>query len=163
MAIESERRFLLDRLPPGEPLSQTTIRQAYFLLGGGWSVRIRREGKAGGDTRNTVTLKSSRRGLSRSEYEIGGTEFTEEDAESLFRAGSEHVVVKTRHSYLIDDEGWDVDEFHWDNDGLIIAELEMEDSEALARRPVPPWAVREVTHDSQYSNDQLAFRPYKKW
>lgn len=163
MPTENERRFLLDRLPPNEALSETSIRQAYCLVGGGWSLRVRRESPPGGETKNSVTLKSPYRGVSRKELDVAPDDLTDEDAESLYRAMSQHSVVKTRRSYLIDDEGWDVDEFHWDNEGLFIAELEMQDAEALVARPVPTWAIREITHDSQYSNAELAYHPFKNW
>ena len=86
-----------------------------------------------------------------------------EAVEKLFMAAGSQKIVKTRYSFLLDDLPWDVDLFHWENEGLIIAELEMDDPAELARITKPTWAVREVTYEAQYSNDSLAFRPYKSW
>jgi adenylate cyclase len=165
MMVEHERRFLLDSLPPEDPVDQTTIRQAYWRLGDGWSLRVRREGRSDEDTRNSITIKGPRTGVSRPELNLflpNETDATSA-AESLFRAAGNNKVVKTRFSYLIDGLTWDVDKFHWDNNGLIIAEIEMDDPAVLAGIPIPDWAVREVTHEIQYANDYLAFHPFKTW
>jgi adenylate cyclase len=165
MTVENERRFLLAGLPHEDPVDQTTIRQAYWRLGGGWSLRVRREGRADDDTRNSITVKGPWHGVSRPEFSL----FLADDAtgisavESLFRAASGNKIVKTRFSYLIDGLTWDVDQFHWENEGLIIAELEMDDPVALAKVARPGWTVREVTGEVQYANDHLAFHPFKSW
>lgn len=165
MTVERERRFLLTKLPPGEPVDRTTIRQAYWQLGSGWSLRVRREGTSNDDTRNSITVKGPRSGFSRPELEF----FLSSDAavtrvvENLFQVAGNHKIIKTRHSYVLDGLAWDVDEFHWENEGLVIAEIELEDSDQLAGVTPPTWAVREVTNDSQYANENLAIRPYRNW
>jgi adenylate cyclase len=165
LSMEHERRFLLDSLPLAEPVDLTTIRQAYWRLGDGWSMRVRREGRSDSDTRNSVTIKGPRNGVSRPELNMFLPDDSDsiEAVEKLFMAAGSHKIVKTRYSFLLDDLPWDVDLFHWENEGLIIAELEMDDPAELARITKPTWAVREVTYEAQYSNDNLAFRPYKSW
>jgi adenylate cyclase len=165
MSLEHERRFLLDSLPPYEPVDHTTIRQAYWRLGDGWSLRVRREGNSDADTRNSVTVKGPRNGVSRPELNLflSDGETDTDAAERLFKVAGSSKVVKTRYSYLLDGLAWDIDDFHWENEGLIIAELEMDDPEELAKVAKPSWAVREVTHDTQYGNDNLAFHPFKSW
>jgi adenylate cyclase len=165
VSVEHERRFLLETLPDVEPVDRTTIRQAYWRLNEDWSLRVRREGKSDTDTRNSVTIKGPRNGVSRPELNLflPDDDKSIEAVEKLFVVAGSHKIVKTRYSFLLDDLAWDVDVFHWENEGLIIAELEMEDPVALARVRKPAWAVREVTYEAQYSNDNLAFRPYKTW
>jgi adenylate cyclase len=165
VTIENERRFLLDRLPEGDAVDRTTIRQAYWRLGSGWSFRVRREGASNEDTRNSITIKGPKAGFSRPELDLflPGDADTTSAVESLFLAAASYKIVKTRYSYILDGLTWDIDQFHWENEGLIIAEIELEDSRELAGVSTPSWAIREVTSDSQYANENLAFQPYRRW
>jgi adenylate cyclase len=164
--VENERRFLLEKLPPVEQrVSTTTIRQVYWQLGDGWTLRLRREGRGDEEARNSLTVKGKRSGVSRPEVnsDLAKEPKVVEVVEQLFKHGSANKVVKSRHSYVIDGQAWDVDEFHWENEGLVIAELELDDPDELARVPVPAWAVREITHEPRYGNESLAFHPYSTW
>ena len=71
------------------------------------------------------------------------------------------VVEKTR--YLVDYAGhlFEVDEFYGDNDGLVIAEIELEDEKEPFDRP--GWLGDEVTGDERYYNSYLSMHPYKEW
>ena len=72
-----------------------------------------------------------------------------------------HVIDKTR--YRIDHAGmtWEVDEFHGINDGLVVAEIELDDENQPFERPA--WLGAEVTDDPRYSNAALSDNPYSKW
>jgi adenylate cyclase len=165
VATENERRFLLDQLPKGDAVDRTTIRQAYWRLGDGWSLRVRREGVSNEDTRNSITIKGPKTGFSRPELEhfLPDDSETTSAVEGMFLAAGKNKIIKTRYSYVLDGLTWDIDQFHWENEGLIIAEIELEDIQELAEVSTPSWVVREVTSDRQYANENLAFRPYRSW
>lgn len=172
MAAEYERRFTLTALPAHAPMAVTFVRQVYWDLGDGWSMRLRRVGPDESNTRNLIAVKGPRQGIYRPEYEwdIGGQgdeTHVQNDAartaRALFRAGAAHTIVKTRKSYLIDGHLWDVDVFEWDNEGLMIAEIELRNPHLLAHMPVPNWIDHEVTDDPRYNNERLAYSPWRTW
>ena len=105
----------------------------------------------------TFKGKSHDGGLSRFEYE---SQIPLRCAEKLL-ARCVGVVEKIRH--LVDYQGytWEVDEFMGDNAGLVVAEVELPDTECQA--PLPAWIWKEVTSDYHYRNSYLAKVPYKSW
>ena len=167
MPRENKRRFLASRLPPAEPRAETMIRQVYWRLGNGWCLRLRREGQPDEAPRDTIALKGPRTRSTRVQYDwtlpaepdLSDEERTATVA-ALFRAGGSHRIVKSRRSYLLDGQLWGVDEFHWENSGLIIAELELQDPGELRRVRVPSWCLREITADTDFDGESLAFHPY---
>lgn len=171
MGRELERRFLLERLPDAGRLYEKQIRQVYWSLGDGWFLRLRRQGTSS-RANDVVTIKGPRRGYARPEFEwpLDLAEGTEEGlkdaldaAVALYRAGSAHQVVKRRLGYEIDGLLWEIDVFMFENEGLIVAELEMDDMSKLRAVTVPSWAVSEITDDRRYDNENLAFTPYSAW
>lgn len=134
------RRFRLDRLPPGDPGPETVIRQVFWRLGDGWTLRLRREGPP--DAAPTDTLAVRRPGA--------GWEFAlaAEPAAGLFRAGAGHRTVATRRAY----GPWTVLEYHWENEGLILA---------TGAAAAPGWP--DVTGQDEYEDESLAFRPFRDW
>ena len=68
-----------------------------------------------------------------------------------------------KHRYFIEDEGfvWEVDEFHGENEGLVVAELELESEFMEIKKP--SWVGEEVTQDRRYSNANLVNHPYCSW
>lgn len=106
-----------------------------------------------------ITVKGHQTGLSRSEYEY---DIPYADAcemqETLCLAGR---IEKTRH--LIECGGmlWEIDEFHGDNDGLIVAEIELNDENQDFERP--DWLGEDVSFDSRYRNSALCTHPFKDW
>ena len=171
MGRELERRFLCATVPDGEPVSETLIRQAYWRLGDGWSFRLRRIGEDP-QTENWIAVKGPRQGSERWEFEYPMTSLDMADPEradslnavlNLYRAGSAHTVVKKRKGFVLDGRTWDVDEFLWDNEGLVIAEIEAHDERELFEVAAPSWVQREVTLEARYNNENLAYEPYKSW
>lgn len=171
MAREFERRFLASQVPDGEPVSQILIRQVYWRLGDGWSLRLRRIGEDP-ETQDWIALKGPRHGSERWEFEypLAGPDMPSEEREdaldaalNLYKAGAAHAVVKLRKSFILDGRTWDVDEFLWDNAGLVVAEIELQDQQELLSVGVPAWVEREVTTDSRFNNENLAYEPYSSW
>ena len=153
MGIEIERKFLVNDMSWKPSRKRLSVVQGYFPTDG-FSLRVRVQ-----DDRAFLTLKKSRSQISRHEFEY---EIPAGDAREMIMlfCGSE-VIEKTRH--LVEYEGftWEVDEFHGENDGLIVAELELENEDMPFEKP--PWIGEEVTQDSRYMNACLAKTPYRMW
>ena len=152
---EIERKFLVCGDFKSQAASSSRIRQAYINQAGGRTVRVRIR-----DEKAYLTIKgpSLDGGLSRFEWEI---EIPVADAEQLLELRVSAVIDKRR--YLVPFEGhtFEVDEFYGDNEGLVMAEVELsEPDEAFAR---PSWLGREVTGDPRYYNSHLSRHPYKEW
>ena len=105
-----------------------------------------------------ITIKGKAKGLSRPEYEYA---IPEEDAEELLKSFCDNIVSKKRYKIEVEGKLWEVDEFLEDNEGLIIAELELKgETEAFL---LPEWIDREVTADPRYYNSELSVHPFKNW
>lgn len=155
MGYEIERKFLVR----GEYKSQSSksfpIRQGYLSVSDTSVIRVRVKGK-----KAFITIKRtlSESQIKRHEWEY---EIPVEDAEEMLLLCENPVVEKTR--YLVDYAGhlFEVDEFYGDNDGLVIAEIELEDEKEPFDRP--GWLGDEVTGDERYYNSYLSMHPYKEW
>ena len=155
--IEIERKFLV-RDGSFRQLAHKSyrIKQGYICSGHGHTVRVRRR-----DDQAFLTIKgpSVDGGLSRYEFE---KEITLAEAEQLFGLCEPGVIDKTR--YLVDagdGHTFEVDEFYGDNDGLVMAEVELAaPDEPFAK---PPFIGDEVTGDRRYYNSHLRMFPYKLW
>jgi adenylate cyclase len=152
MATEIERKFLVQgsdwRQGPGVPLSQ-----AYLNRDKSRTVRVRIAGD-----KAFLTIKGVSRGASRAEFEY---EIPLADARELLKLSDGPVVEKTRYLVVHEGSTWEVDEFHGDNAGLVIAEIELTSENQPFTRP--PWLGNEVTHDTRYFNSSLATHPYSHW
>lgn len=154
MPREIERKFLLT----GEgwrALAERRQRmtQGYIATGDRISVRVR---IAGDDAR--LNIKSGGLVASRLEYDYA---VPVGDARELLALAVGPLIEKTRHFVLYGGMTWEVDEFHGDNSGLVVAELELDrEDQAFAR---PPWAGAEVTHLKRYYNVSLVNHPYRQW
>ncbi|MEM7010035.1 MAG: CYTH domain-containing protein [Verrucomicrobiota bacterium] len=151
MAIEIERRFLVAGEFPRD--NGATVRQGFLSVDPDRTVRVRISGE-----KAWLTIKSRGEGIARLEFEY---EIPASDASQLLDLTVGHKIDKTR--YLVPFEGhtWEVDEFHGANDGLVIAELELDsEAERFAR---PPWLGAEITDDLRYTNSTLADNPYSNW
>ena len=109
------------------------------------------------DDKGYMTVKGPTNGVSRFEWE---KEIPREEAAGLL-ALCPAVIDKTR--YLVDYGGhtFEVDEFHGDNDGLTVAEIELSSEDELFEKP--SWLGEEVSHDRRYYNSQLLIHPFKEW
>ncbi len=159
MHIETERKFLVKDLSFKDlAVASYEIRQGYIAHDGGNTVRVRIRDKQG-----FLTIKGpSVDGISRHEWE---REIPLEDAQELFllcRGGS---IAKTRYivSEGIPPSGrfFEVDVFYGDNEGLVMAEIELASPDEAFERPA--WLGREVTGDRRFYNSHLLKNPYKLW
>ena len=155
MAQEIERKFL----PRSEAWraqveSSERVRQGYLVADGVRSVRVRITG-----SRGFLTIKGKLNGLARPEYEYG---IPLTDAEALLETLCHTPQIdKTRHHVRHAGMLWEIDEFHGDNAGLIMAEVELASVDQVVA--LPDWAGSEVTGDGRYYNSQLAVRPFSLW
>ncbi|HPT22078.1 MAG TPA: CYTH domain-containing protein [Bacteroidales bacterium] len=155
MAIETERKFLVKQARLVLDSEGYKITQGYICSGEKPTVRIRIKGKKG---YITIKGKSGKSGMSRYEWE---KEIPLSDAEELMKLCTSGLIDKTR--YLINYCGnvFEVDVFHGSNDGLIVAEIELESEDQKFEKPA--WLGKEVTRDKRYRNSYLANTPYKEW
>ena len=156
MAVEIERKFLVaDESYKAMAFHSDRIAQGYLCREGGNSARVRVRGDKGYITIKGPSLDG---GLSRFEWE---KEIPVSDALELMKLCEPGVIDKTR--YLVDVGGhtYEVDEFYGDNDGLVVAEIELSSEDEDFIRP--EWLGEEVTGDVKYYNSMLMKHPYKNW
>lgn len=154
MGQEIERKFLVDAAlwanhrPDGK-----SYRQGYIVNSQTKIVRVRVAG-----TKGYLTIKGATQGATRAEFEY---EIPVEDAEQLLQFCEGPLIEKTRYKIEVDQNLWEVDEFSGENDGLIIAELELESEDQ--RFTNPTWLGPEVTDDPRYYNANLVKNPFSRW
>ncbi len=153
MAIEIERKFLVDEklLPVAE--KEITMAQAYLQADPERTVRIRLT-----DQSAFLTIKGKMIGFSRMEFEYP---IPPEDARELFNLAMYPPVEKVRHLIWVDGKKWEVDFFTGSNQGLVLAELELPNENEQV--DLPPWIKTEVTGQEKYHNSYLAQHPYSEW
>ena len=156
MTLEIERKFLVEGDFRPFAASAFHIVQGYICAERGRTVRVRLRDEAG-----FLTIKgpSTDDGLSRSEFEYP---VSADDARALLRLCQDGIIDKTR--WLVpmpDGHTFEVDVFHGDNDGLVVAEVELGSTEEDFVRP--EWIGKEVTGDRRYYNSQLRAQPFKNW
>lgn len=138
------------------------IVQAYLFSKDGYVVRVRRthlpheDGKSFREAPAVVAVKGPRVAAARQEYEM---EIPSAMAAELIQR-AEHKVSKRRFQVIEGGEAWDVDVFTGDNEGLVIAECESSNVEAIVK---PDWCGVEITDDPRYNNESLAAKPYRSW
>jgi adenylate cyclase len=153
MALEIERKFLITE-DTWRNATGTMYRQGYLNSDKQRNVRIRAVGDKG-----YLTIKGIARGAVRVEYEYN---IPITDAEAMLEGLCKKPIIEKRR-YKIKYKGhtWEVDEFFGENQGLIIAEVELEsEDEKLIK---PEWVGEEVTGDPKYFNANLIHHPYNTW
>ncbi|MDR2585476.1 MAG: CYTH domain-containing protein [Prevotellaceae bacterium] len=156
MAQEIERKFLvLDDSFKTEAFKETRIIQGYLSSIPERTVRIRVKGQKG-----YITVKGigNHSGASRFEWE---KEIPANEVMELMQIAEPGVIDKTRYQIKKGDHTFEVDEFYGDNQGLIVAEVELIDENESFEKP--QWLGREVTGDVRYYNSMLMKNPYTKW
>ena len=157
MALEIERKFLVAGEYKSLAVSHSRITQGYISSASGRTVRVRIRGDKG-----YLTIKgpSALGGLSRFEWE---KEIPVSEAESLMAICEPGVIDKTRWLVPAGDgvHTWEVDEFHGDNEGLVMAEIELRSEDDVLEKP--SWLGEEVTGDRRYYNSMLTKRPFRTW
>jgi adenylate cyclase len=155
MPIEIERKFLLADEGWREGVVRSSrIRQGYMGQADKASVRIRIQGASA-----NINIKSATLGMRRQEYEYAIP--LDEAEEMLDTLCNRPQIDKTRFIVEYDGHTWEIDEFYGDNQGLLVAEVELgSEDEAFSR---PAWLGDEVTEDPRYYNVNLIRHPYKDW
>ena len=155
MAQEIERKFLVagDFKPFAK--KATRITPGYLSSVPERTVRVRVKGEKG-----FITIKGigSASGASRFEWE---KEIPVAEVQDLLQICEPGVIDKTRYLVEAGDHTYEVDEFYGDNEGLVVAEVELAaEDEAFVK---PEWLGEEVTGDVKYYNSMLMKNPYKNW
>ncbi len=171
MGKEIERKYLV-RSDLFKPMATrvTYYRQGYIPTVNGMTVRVRIAGDIG-----YVTFKDHAIGFTRHEFEY---EIPKEDAIQMLDLMCEKPQIE-KHRYVVPatqpsassassdvssdttELKWEVDVFHGDNEGLVIAEIEVPSEET--QFDLPAWIGEEVTGDKKYYNSHLCFKPFKTW
>ena len=154
--IEIERKFLvISEAFKHEALKKTRIIQGFLNTNKERTVRVRLKGDLGF---LTVKGKSSKDGLSRFEWE---KEISKPEAEALLKLCEEGVIDKMRYEIKVADHLFEVDEFYGENEGLTMAEVELEtEMEDFVK---PSWLGEEVTGQVKYYNSILSKQPFNAW
>ena len=151
MAIEIERKFLVKEKPFSIAKRSLKINQGYIINEKSKVIRVREKGDD-----YFLTIKGNNIGISRLEYDFP---ISKEDAKELiFHFCKTTLIEKTRHYIEHEEHTWEVDEFHGKNNGLIVAEIELESEDEKFEKP--DWVGEEVTQDDRYYNMNLAIHPY---
>ena len=155
MAQEIERKFLVRGSFKEAAFDALQICQGYISSAPGRSVRVRIRGNQG-----FLTIKgpSHDGGLSRFEWE---KEIGADEARELLALCEPGLIDKTRWLVKAGTHTFEVDEFHGDNEGLIVAEVELTAPDEPYEKP--EWLGPEVTGDRRYYNSYLTKNPYKIW
>jgi len=155
MAIEIERKFLISGDYKAEIIQSTRIIQGYLSSVPERTVRVRVKGEKGFIT---IKGKGNDSGASRYEWEM---EIPKTEALDLLKLCEPGMIDKTRSLVPAGKHTFEIDEFHGDNEGLIIAEIELSDEKESFVKPA--WLGTEVTGNQNYYNSRLSKNPYKNW
>ena len=153
MPLEIERKFLVISDTYKDNAQSSDIIQTYLSVTEKMSIRVRIDGIQG-----SLAVKSKVSDRVNREYEYC---IPLDEARSLMNMDDLPIISKTR--YLVQYEGrtWEVDEFHDDNEGLIVAEIELDAENDIIK--IPHWIGKEVTADYRYLNSNLAINPFGNW
>jgi adenylate cyclase len=155
VAQEIERKFLIAGDFRSKAERATHIVQGYLSSASERIVRVRVSGKNG-----FITVKgmADQSGIERFEWE---KKIPVKEAEELLNLCEPGVIEKTRYRIKSGKHIFEVDEFHGDNEGLIVAEIELSSADEFFERPA--WLGKEVTGDQRYYNSYLSRNPYSGW
>ncbi len=153
---EIERKFLVtSEVFKNEAHKRMRIVQGFLNTNPERTVRIRIQGN---DGFLTIKGKSNKSGLSRFEWE---KQISLAEAEELLHLCEPGIIEKTRYEIYSDNHTFEVDDFMGENEGLIIAEIELDsENEPFSK---PEWLGKEVTGDVKYYNSNLSKNPFKTW
>jgi adenylate cyclase len=155
MPIEIERKFLvdIDKWKAAEKGAKHLYMQGYILAAPEKTIRVRVA-----DDFGFLTIKGKSEGAARAEYEYG---IPKHDAMELLQGFCQSLVSKYRYTVYFAGKAWEVDEFLGANEGLFVAEIELQSAdEAFA---MPEWIGEEVTGIERYYNSNLSTHPFSEW
>lgn len=154
--LEIERKFLVTSDAfKSDATHKNHIAQGYLNSHPERTVRVRIKGEIGFVT---IKGKGNETGMSRFEWE---TEIALADAKNLIQLCENGVIDKIRYEVEVGNHTYEVDEFFGDNEGLVVAEIELKSEEETFEKPT--WLGQEVTNDERYYNAYLSNNPFKNW
>jgi adenylate cyclase len=155
MGKEIERKFLVhaDIWSNLEKPKGNLLRQGYLTTEPHKTIRVRATNDKG-----FITIKGISIGATRAEYEY---EIPKSEAIELLDQFAENEIAKIRFEISFDSKIWEVDVFSGANEGLIVAEIELESEQEVFT--TPDWVAQEVTEDKRYFNSNLSLHPFKEW
>ena len=153
MPLEIERKYLVVSDDYKLSARIVEIKQAYLSIDENMTIRVRLEG-----IQASINIKSKESERINNEFEYV---IPLDEAQSLIRMSPYPLIEKTRHVVEYQGKIWEVDEFHADNEGLTVAEIELDDENEVFKSP--PWLGEEVTADYRYLNSNLAKNSFCSW
>ncbi len=155
MGYEIERKFLVNGEYKSKTFKSFRIKQGYLSLSDVSVVRVRIK-----DDKAFITVKSAplEGEIKRHEWEY---EIPIKDAEAMLKFCETSIIDKTRHLIKVNNHIFEVDEFYGENDGLLIAEVELQDEAEVFEKP--DWLGVEVTENPKYYSSSLSIHPFKSW
>ena len=153
MPLEIERKYLVTSDAYKAGAKSVEITQVYLTIQDNLAIRVRIE-----EHHASIAIKSKISERVNREYEYN---IPLDEARSLMNLSQHSAITKTRHLVDYKNHLWEVDEFHEDNQGLVVAEIELEDENEVFEKP--DWLDNEVTSDYRYMNSNLAQTPHKIW
>lgn len=154
--VEIERKFLVNSDAfKHDAMRKNKIAQGYLNSTPERTVRVRIKGEKGF---LTIKGQSNETGLSRFEWE---KEISIQEATELLLLCEKGIIEKTRYEIVVGLHLYEVDEFYGENEGLILAEVELQSETENFEKP--SWLGEEVTTDNRYYNSYLSQHPFKSW
>lgn len=155
VGFETERKFLvnMEKWKLLDKPQKEFYRQGYLHADANKTIRVRQT-----DTQGFITIKGMAYGFTRQEFEY---EIPFEEAEQLLDTLAVSSLSKYRYKILYGKHLWEVDDFLGDNEGLVVAEIELKSE--TEEFELPPWVEKEVTGDIRYYNASLSVHPFQKW
>ena len=154
--VEIERKFLVTSEDfKKEAFAKHQIAQGYLNSNPDRTVRIRIKGESGF---LTIKGKNNDSGTTRFEWE---TEISLMEAKPLLDLCEKGILLKTRYEIQVGKHVYEVDVFHGENEGLIIAEIELSSEQEVFEKP--NWLGKEVTGDNRYYNSYISQKPFAAW
>ena len=153
MPLEIERKFLVVSNQYQNNAKSVYIKQAYLSANEKMAIRVRVEG-----IQASINIKSKETERVNHEFEYA---IPMDEAMSLIKMSPYPIIEKTRHVVEYAGQTWEVDEFHTNNEGLTMAEIELDDENETFN--MPSWIGEEVTADYRYLNSNLVKNPFVSW
>jgi len=154
--VEIERKFLVNSTDFKEQASaKNQIAQGYLNSNPERTVRVRIKGESGF---LTIKGKGNESGTTRLEWE---TEIPLAEAKPLLALCEKGIIDKIRYEITVGKHTFEVDEFFGENEGLLLAEVELHDENESFEKP--SWLGKEVTNDVRYYNAYLSKNPFSSW
>ena len=153
MPIEIERKFLVISDDYKLNSKAVEIKQAYLSANKNMAIRVRVEG-----LQASINIKSKKSERVNHEFEYV---IPLDEAQFLVQMSPYPIIEKIRYVVEYKGKTWEVDEFHADNEGLVVAEIELDNENETF--DMPPWSGEEITADYRYLNSNLAKKPFVLW